>query len=39
MEIIKNISLTHRKRILTEFESNKEVVAIVKHVSDRRIMF
>ncbi|MDR3704531.1 MAG: HEAT repeat domain-containing protein [Paludibacteraceae bacterium] len=39
MEIIKNISLTYRKRILTEFESNKEIVAIVKHVSDKRIMF
>jgi hypothetical protein len=39
MEIIKNISLIHRKRILTEFESNKEIVSIVKHVSDRRIMF
>lgn len=39
MEIIKNISLTYRKHILTVFESNKEIVAIVKHVSDKRIMF
>lgn len=39
MEVLKNISLVHRNNILAQFESDKEVVAIVQHVSDRRIMF